>query len=52
VRIGIVERQPERAAIGNAAIVPDLADQPRGQLLELAFVLQGQELLMVAGQIA
>ena len=52
VRVGIVERQPERAAVGERGDRADLADQPGGDLFQRAFVLQGEKLLVVAGQVA
>ena len=52
VRVGIVERQALRTAVGEGGDGADLADQPRGRLFQRFFVLQGQQFLMIAGQVA
>ena len=52
VRVGVGERQPQRAAVGKRGDRADLADQPRGRFLQRFLGLQGEELLVVAGQVA
>ena len=52
VGIGIGERQAQRAAVGEGGDRADLADQPCGGFLERLVVFQGEELLVMAGQVA
>ena len=52
VRVGIDERQPLRAAVGEGGDGADLADQPGGRLLQRLLVLDGEELLVETGQVA